>query len=265
MIKAAVLGRPVSHSLSPLVHTSIYQELGLQSDYQRFELDVVSGKEFLSRELDGSWSGFSLTMPLKEIGFELELEIDGDAERAHSINTISRDRGFNTDISGLARVLLLEGLEMSDVIILGSGATARSSLVALERVGYRGKISVIRRSAARDSYLPRIEASDLQLMDFDSWRLGRETAKRLLISTLPGSAQSQVSREILGFEGTLLDFSYSPWPSVLAGVASGKLISGIKVLVSQAVDQAAIFTKTEFDRDGMYEKVLSSTVRNLTS
>lgn len=265
MIKAAVLGKPIAHSLSPLVHSLIYQELGMKSDYQAFEFDESAAKQFLLREFDQSWNGFSLTMPLKEIGFELDLEIENDAIRAHSINTISQRRGFNTDISGLARVLRIEDCEIDEIVILGSGATARSSLIALGNLDCRGQVSIIRRSAARDRLLPKIEGLDSKLIEMNSWRMNREKSKGLLISTLPASAQSRISGEVAGYEGTLLDFSYSPWPSVLAGVVVGKVISGLKVLVSQAVDQAAIFTNMDFDRDGMYEKVLSSTVRNLTS
>ena len=263
MIRAAVLGKPITHSLSPLVHTLIYRELGLESDYQRFEMDESAAKEFLLREIGGSWNGFSLTMPLKEVGFELDLEFEHDAIRSHAINTVTSQGAYNTDIPGLVRVLRREKMEFDEVIILGSGATARSCLLALEGFGYRDQITIVRRSSNRDALLPKIEASDVRLIDLDSWRPHGSSKNGLIISTLPASAQSIVSTGIAGHEGVLIDFSYSPWPSVLAGVVAGKVVSGLKVLVSQAVDQAAIFSNLDFERDEMYEKVISSTVKSL--
>ena len=265
MIRAAVLGIPIEHSLSPLVHTLIYRELGLESDYSRFELDEASAPDFLRRELREKWNGFSLTMPLKEVGFKLDIPIADDARRAYSINTITREGCFNTDICGFARVIRLERVDFSHVTILGSGATARSTLLALDSIGYRGDVEVVRRSSERDLLLPAIDGLSLRLRDLFSWDLVDKGESEFVISTIPASAQSSVSLHLSGFEGTLIDFSYQPWPSIIAGVSIGKVISGLKILVSQAVDQAAIFTGEEFDRDQMYGRILSSTARELAA
>ena len=98
MIRAAVLGKPITHSLSPLVHGLIYEELGLEHEYTRFELDVTEAITFLREEISKGWSGFSLTMPLKEVGFALDLPVDELASRARSINTITPPGSFITDI-----------------------------------------------------------------------------------------------------------------------------------------------------------------------
>lgn len=265
MIRAAVLGKPIDHSLSPLVHSLIYRDLGIDSEYGRIELDQDSALEFLRRELPGDWSGFSLTMPLKEVGFELESAVSQDAQRAHSINTITRSGSFNTDISGLARVLRLESVHFTHVTIIGNGATARSTLVALDSLNFKGDVEVVRRSPSRDSLLPSIDGLTLRLRDPLSWSLFNKGEDELIVSTIPAAAQTSVSQQIAGFEGTLVDFGYRPWPSVIAGVSVGKVISGLKILVSQAVDQAAIFTGENFDLDDMYRRTLSSTAKELAA
>lgn len=259
MIKAAVLGKPISHSLSPEVHGEIYRSLGLDYDYVRIELDEERARTFLSQELTQGWNGFSLTMPLKEVGFQLDLPVDEVARRAHSINTITPKGSFNTDASGLARVLRDDAPSFSEVIIIGNGASARSSLLSLELLGFEGEIRVLRRNTSRDALLPQINRCRLALSFLENdWAFDLKE-EVLVISTIPSSAQREISRHFLGFEGSLIDFSYSPWPSPLAVAVSGRVISGIPILVAQAIDQAFYFTEIDFDKDEMFSKVLSST------
>ena len=267
MIKAAVLGKPIGHSLSPLVHGLIYEHLGIDHRYEKFELDQQEAKGFIKNRFandEDSWSGFSLTMPLKEIGFELGMEVDSDAFRAHSINTITRQGCFNTDITGLRRVFRIQGVNPPEVIILGSGATARSVLVAIESLEDLSRTSIYRRSDSRDHLLPissERRVSLRALSELGDRHIGPEV---LLISTLPASAQQEVSPQLVGFEGTLLDISYSPWPSILAGVVEGSVISGLPVLVAQAIDQARLFSGLAFDEDQLYRSILLSTIQQIT-
>lgn len=265
MIRAAVLGKPIAHSLSPFVHGEIYRALGLKYEYGRIELDQQQARDFLQQELKNSWSGFSLTMPLKEVGFHLGLKVEDVAKRSRAINTVTRSGAFNTDATGLARVLAEHGDHYSNVLIIGNGASARSSLLGLEIFGYRGEVSILRRNPDRDFLLPKIAHSPLQSISMDQeWRESLIKSS-LVISTIPAQAQTDISAKLLGFEGTFLDFSYSPWPSTFASVVSGRVISGLSILVAQAVDQAAIFSGEEFDRGSMFREVLSSTMAHQAS
>jgi shikimate dehydrogenase len=266
MIRAAVLGKPVHHSLSPLVHGLIYRELGLEHHYGTFEVDEAEAMKLIEESFSDpkvQWNGFSLTMPLKEVGFSLPLAIDSRAFEARSINTITPGGSFNTDISGLERVLRVEGIESKSAIVLGSGATARSTLIALDSLHSVEQVTLFRRSDHRDAELPlkrRVPVSVKPFSDLSEAVLGRES---LIVSTLPGGSQIEISKALSGFSGTLVDFSYSPWPSRLAVVVKGVVISGLSILVSQAVDQAKIFSGADFDADEMYRKVLLSTIESL--
>lgn len=262
MIKAAVLGHPIEHSLSPLVHGLIYRELGVPFQYEKFDLVEEQAHDFLSKNLP-SWNGFSVTMPLKEVGFTLDVAIEDRAQRAHSINTITRDGCYNTDISGLERVIREDGGTWRDVVILGAGATARSVLIALESVLPESPVRIYRRDTSRDELLPQPKGVNLKIRSFAEWNEQLFSPSTLVISTLPSSAQSTISAALAGFEGMLIDFSYAPWPSTLAAVVKGRVISGLPILVSQAVEQARIFSGMDFDMDAMYRSVLSSTVRQL--
>lgn len=264
MIKAAVLGKPVSHSLSPFVHGQIYQKLGLEYSYERIEHDEVSAIAFIQDAIaSGEWNGFSLTMPLKEVVFALELPCDSYSISAHSVNTITGGRGYNTDVSGMVRVLEELSVSFRKIAIIGSGATARSALVALGQLSGRGEtigaVDIFRRSSHRDALLQKASRNQLTFHGLDqTWN---RSDYDLVISTIPSSAQSKISFHLQGYEGTLLDVTYSPWPSTFAGVVKGRVISGLPLLVAQAVDQAALFTGLDFDRDAMYQEMKISTAR----
>lgn len=262
MIRAAVLGHPIDHSLSPLVHGLVYGELGLSYQYEKFDLHESEAQDFLSQNLS-SWNGFSVTMPLKEVGFTLGLPVDERAREAHSINTITREACYNTDIPGIARVIRQVGEDFRDIYIIGSGATARSVMVALQSLSSSLKVRIFRRDSARDSLLPEIEGAEISVYSFNQWNEQLFTPSSLVISTLPSTAQGAVSEALAGYEGTLIDFSYAPWPSTLAAVVKGRVLSGLPILVSQGVEQARIFSGVDFDVEAMYRTILPSTVKRL--
>ena len=89
MIKAAVLGSPISHSLSPLLHATAYKELGIEASYDAIEVKAGGLADFLESK-DASWTGFSLTMPLKEEVIDFTSNVDALAARIKSANTLFR-------------------------------------------------------------------------------------------------------------------------------------------------------------------------------
>ncbi|MEY3430871.1 MAG: hypothetical protein RJB30_803, partial [Actinomycetota bacterium] len=125
MIHCAVLGSPIEHSLSPLLHQRAYEFLGIAGSYNRFRVEESELAAFLERHKPGQWRGFSLTMPLKERALEVANRIEASAIKANAINTLvaSEDgwTGFNTDVRGFAS--LLENLSFESVSILGAGGT----------------------------------------------------------------------------------------------------------------------------------------------
>ena len=129
MIRAAVLGSPISHSLSPLIHQYAYAILGVEGSYERFEISEATFPNFIEQAMDESWTGFSLTMPLKEAAFSSSFPCDERTERIHSANTlIHNGRTFvatSTDILAFDR--LLAQVTFSRVAIIGSGGTARTA------------------------------------------------------------------------------------------------------------------------------------------
>ena len=159
-MRAAVLGRPVSHSLSPLLHRAAYAALGLD-DWTYDALDV--GAEDLRDLLAGlgeEWRGFSVTMPCKQAAVDVADVVEPLPRLLHAANTLVRtDAGWraeNTDVTGVGMALQLSGVErVTHAAILGAGGTAAAAAVALSSLGAQ-HVDVVVRNPERAADLLRI-------------------------------------------------------------------------------------------------------------
>lgn len=256
MIKAAVLGSPINHSLSPLLHTVAYAELGLESDYSRVEIKSGELKAFLD-QCDSSWTGFSLTMPLKEEVLQFTEDATALAKRIKSANTLvqkaSRWSATTTDVTGITHALAAHDTDATgDVLIIGGGATARAAAAACD--GIATKITIMNRSLSRVADLANaVEVSDLE---FISW--GDDSAFELadlIISTTPeGATDSLISSFPEKPSGIFFEVLYKPWPTAAVSAWSdngGQIIDGLDLLIHQAIDQVSIFSGEIVERSSM--------------
>ncbi|OEV28412.1 shikimate dehydrogenase, partial [Streptomyces nanshensis] len=137
--RAAVLGSPVAHSLSPVLHRAAYGQLGLEDwTYERYEVDEDGIGPFLEGT-DEQWAGLSLTMPLKRAVIPLLDEVSATAQSVEAVNTVvlkgGRRVGHNTDIPGMVTALRERGTVRAEhAAVLGAGATASSALAALAQI-----------------------------------------------------------------------------------------------------------------------------------
>ena len=161
-----MLGSPIAHSLSPALHRAAYAELGLDWTYDRFEVGEADLAGFVA-DCDTSWRGLSLTMPLKVAALALG-EVDPLARQAEAANTLVFEadgtrRLHNTDVGGLVWALRRAGAtSLPRVTVLGAGATARSSLLSVSRLGAR-TVTVVARTPAKATPLIALGAA-LDLM-----------------------------------------------------------------------------------------------------
>lgn len=256
--RAAVLGSPVSHSLSPVLHEAAYRSLGLEGwSYTAIEV-TESGLADFVRGLDDSWHGLSLTMPLKEVAFDVAFEITDLARSARSINTLVRRpegawTGDNTDVHGI--VSALRSVDHGGAArILGAGATARSALIALRSLGV-GRIDVAARrpEAARTvADLAARLGMGARPVPLPTWA---SNPPPLVVSTVPAGAGPLLARSVSRMQGvTLFDVVYVPWPSPLAAAvdaAGGRSVSGLEMLIHQAARQVELFTGRSPDIQAM--------------
>ena len=246
-MKAAVLGSPISHSLSPVLHNSAYRALGLSHTYSAIEVNEQDFPVFIS-SLDEDWLGVSLTMPLKELAFQVATTTDLVATQTGVINTLVFSggvAGYNTDVAGIVDALTEHGFTSATTgTIFGSGATARSALVAMHELGIT-RVECIARNKAAAAELNAlgeslaIEVSHLQLAD-SHW-----LENDVVINTTPVGSLDTVAEEVWQPKGILLDVVYDPWPTQLAaawGVNGGTIISGLSMLLHQAAHQVSLMT-----------------------
>ena len=243
-IKGAVLGFPIEHSLSPLLHQSAFKLMGVTGQYEAIAVQSGQLQNFL-QERGNEFDYFSLTMPLKEEVLEIEgaVEVDALGERIQSINTLVR-RGdvwaaTSTDGSGFLKALKNAGYErFSNVLILGAGGTARAVAGALDEIA--DSVDVMRRSVRRSAAIAAcFTRIDPEFLDWnDQIDLRRYD---LVVNTTPSGAADLVADNLgSGIGGVLFDVLYKPWPTLLARRWSdfdGKTISGLELLLYQGIDQ----------------------------
>jgi len=258
-MKAAVLGAPIAHSLSPVLHRAAYRALGLTGwSYEAIECDTAR----LPAVLGGcgpQWAGLSLTMPLKRAVLPLLDELDPLAREVGAANTVvfagGRRHGHNTDVPGMIAALGKAGLTAPPgpaageptVLILGGGATACSALAAARGLG-AARVTAAVRDPARAQDLLAAAARlgvTVTLTGFEAPQAG---APGLLISTVPGGAADSYAKRIARGDLVpryLLDVVYHPWPTALAIAAreAGTVVAaGFDLLLRQAAEQVTLMT-----------------------
>ncbi|GGY10962.1 shikimate dehydrogenase [Streptomyces djakartensis] len=249
--RAAVLGSPIAHSLSPRLHTAAYRALGLTDwSYDRFEIDEESLPGFVAG-LGPEWAGLSLTMPLKRAVIPLLDEITGTAASVEAVNTVvfqpdGRLVGDNTDIPGLVAALHERGVEkVESAAILGAGATASSALAALARI-CTGEVAVYVRSERRAAQMRQWgERLGVRVRPAEWAEAAQALEAPLVVSTTPAGGTDALAEQVPARVGTLFDVLYEPWPTPLAAAwaeRGGQVLSGLDLLVHQAVFQFRQFT-----------------------
>jgi shikimate dehydrogenase len=246
-----VLGSPIAHSLSPVLHRAAYEALGLGGwSYDRFEIDEAALPGFLDG-LGPEWAGLSLTMPLKRAVIPLVDEISDTAASVDAVNTVvltedGRRLGDNTDIPGMVAALREHGIEEVDsAAILGAGATASSALAALSRI-CTGEVVAYVRSEARAAEMrqwgERLEV-DVRTAD---WADAEQALRApLVIATTPAGTTDALAAAVPERPATLFDVLYDPWPTELAArwsMFGGAVVGGLDLLVHQAVLQVERMT-----------------------
>lgn len=269
--RAYVLGHPIAHSLSPALHRAAYAYLGEANlEYDRRDTlpddlpAIMRGVRNPAGTEEAPYiAGLSVTMPLKTAVIQYCDELSETARVTGAVNTVyprgEKVLGDNTDVIGIVNALLHAGLkpnhERDEPAVIGGGATAFSALTALHKLGYR-RVSVYARSLHKLGSVQ--EAADrlgVQLEQISLAELPQNLAERghhPVVSTLPAHAADEWASQLSGLKGAsathrpvLLDVAYNPWPSVLASAweaSGGAVVSGLEMLLYQAVEQVLLFT-----------------------
>lgn len=263
MRRCAVIGNPIAHSLSPLLHRTAYAQLGIADEfrYDAFEVTPETLPGFLAG-LGDEWVGLSVTAPNKQALLD-HGEPDPVAAALRAGNTLILGRGgkpnriYNTDVTGLLAALDRAGVNRaSTAILLGNGATARSALWAAGRLGVC-EVVVCARDAARAlaSLADIAIRAEVELAVQPFGRPPELPAAwggqaDLLISTVPVRLPPELASALVKLASTVFDVVYNFYPSQLdkaAAEAGVALLDGLDLLVSQGVDQIRLMTGRDAD------------------
>ena len=252
MTRAAVLGLPVAHSLSPALHNAGYAAAGLTSwRYTAVDCaeDELAG--FVAG-LDASWAGLSLTMPLKEVALAVAGSASPVAVAIGAANTlVHRPDGSwyadNTDVSGMTRVLTDAGLHSApSVAVLGGGGTARAALAAAASFGATEVTVVTRRPTAISELATAAGALGVRLTGLPWEQAPDAFGADAVISTVPRGVADPLATAVSWRRGVVLvDAIYDPWPTPLTerAIDLGRtVVTGIDLLAQQAVLQVRLMT-----------------------
>jgi shikimate dehydrogenase len=259
-----VLGSPIRHSLSPVLHTAAYDAMGLDGwAYRAVECDEAALPATLQRLESERLAGVSLTMPLKRAVLSLLTRSDRVVADVGAANTVlfggveGEWWGANTDVPGMSSALRGAGLaKAASACVLGAGATATSALAALRDVGVIAPVVCARRPDAADE-LRRAAAVLGVAPDVRPWAEATSVvgAVEVVVATTPAGSTDALADEVGSApSGLLFDVVYSPWPTRLAARWSelgGRVVGGLELLVEQAAVQVQLMTGREAPVDVM--------------
>ncbi|WP_245558877.1 shikimate dehydrogenase family protein [Aestuariimicrobium kwangyangense] len=256
LTRCAVIGHPVSHSLSPAIHRAAYAALGLDWEYSAVDVPPGGVAAFVN-SLDDSWRGLSVTAPHKDDLVSLG-EPDETVLLTGAANTWVRDPRAvggaivrNTDVPGYGVAFAAAGVtDLATATIVGNGATARSALVGLAQLGVR-EVVVVAREPARAAGL--VALGERLGVGVSPIRLGGAVrSSDVIVSTVPAAGATPHADRLAASAPVVFDSVYDPWPTPLATAAArlgSVVLNGLDLLAGQAVEQIRWHTGREVGFD----------------
>ncbi|MDO5534608.1 MAG: shikimate dehydrogenase [Propionibacteriaceae bacterium] len=249
--RCGVAGQPIAHSLSPLIHTTAYEVLGIadQWEYGRHELDEAALAGFVA-DCGPEWVGLSCTAPLKHEVLGLGTPSDR-ARLLDSGNTFLFNDGDpwveNTDVTGLIGAFARAGVRSAtSAILLGNGATARSALYALAEMGVSDALVLVRSQERAEASLGELGRTLGVRLEYGTWGTVPDAdATDVLVSTVSTPLPPDVAAGLASMTRACFDATYNHYPTELDRAARDLGIvqlSGIDLLVGQALDQIRLMT-----------------------
>jgi shikimate dehydrogenase len=244
--RAAVVGHPIAHSLSPALHRAAYHELGLDWTYEAIDVDE-QGLSDLVPELGAPWRGLSVTMPLKRAIMAYCGEVTPLAAAVEAVNTVvigpdQKWRGDNTDVPGMVTALdTADAGSPASMGVLGGGATASAAVAAAAALSCPVMVAV--RSPHREAEIARVAAATGANVRVVGWQDVAQVMRcDVVISAVPAAGSADLATAVPTDAGLLFDVVYDPWPTPLARAwpVGQRVLGGLDLLVHQAVLQVEL-------------------------
>lgn len=277
-LKFAVIGNPITHSLSPLLHRSVFKQLKLDAEFSKVECVGDELSNLINRLKAGDWNGINVTIPFKRTIIPFLDALNPRAKTIGSVNCVIQDDGFltgyNTDWYGFSMLLTLNHVKVSrnSFIVLGAGGAAYSIVYALLREG-AATVSVVNRTPKNSNRLKEKLSSVQGDSGLDSCQIndlpGLIRDASVIINTTPVGMGDLLNQSIISEKGissshTLIDIIYRPLKTEflkLGEMAGAKIINGMDMFLYQGLASLDIWMKYRIsDRVNVNElkKILES-------
>ncbi|RYE00971.1 MAG: shikimate dehydrogenase [Sphingomonadales bacterium] len=256
MIYAEVIGDPISHSKSPMIHGFWLKALGIEAEYRATHVKPEGlAAYFEARKADPDWRGCNITIPHKQAALDLVEDRGGVRASIGAINTVVRDGdaliGTNTDAGGFYAPIAGLDLDGAHAVVIGAGGAARAILFALSKLGV-ARVTVMNRNVLKAAAL----LSSFGLKG-DALPLGSPLpAAALVVNASALGMQGQPPLEIdltpLPEEAVVYDIVYAPLETDLLAQARDReldTVDGLEMLIGQAALAFELFFGAEPPRD----------------
>lgn len=256
-----IIGKPISHSLSPAMQNAAFQTHGLNKVYVAFEVTDVT------RALDGfralGVGGVSVTIPHKQAVIPHLDAIDPVAQKIGAVNTLVIEdkhiKGYNTDWTGANQALeMIVDLPGSSVLVLGAGGSARAIGFGLQEKG--ATVILANRTLARGQALARELNCEFYPLEEIKALKADALVNTTSVGMTPNVDATLVPEAVLKNTPAVMDIVYSPLETRLlreAKLAGCKTVNGTYMLLFQGVAQFELWTGRKAPIDVMREKLFS--------
>lgn len=253
-LRAGVMGWPVAHSLSPVLHGHWLQRYGIDGSYEAFPVQPDELPEAITRLRNEGFRGTNLTVPHKEAAMALVDQVDDTACRIGAVNTLvlAEDgtlNATNTDAYGLVENIrdhapgaLGSVFDRRPVVVLGAGGAARAALVGLADLGVR-EIRIVNRTIARAEALADIVSGQNVVIHPMGWENRHDALcdAGLLVNTttlgMEGQSPLELDLATLPEDAVVNDIVYAPLETKLLAAARARgnpAVDGLGMLLHQA-------------------------------
>lgn len=264
--KCMVIGHPVRHSLSPVIHNAGYKALGIDGKFVYVARDVSPDQisDFVNEVRSAGIRGVSCTMPHKEIIMPFLDEIGPIAEAIGAVNTVVNNKGrlhgYNTDWIGAVEPLkAVTSLKGKKVALIGAGGTARAMTYGLVREG--ALVTIYNRTLEKAKQLAEeFNCKAEPLQNSESIKAADIICNATSIGMNPHADRALIQDVLLLARHIVLDAVYSPYETKLlkdAKLAGAKVIHGTEMLLWQAMAQFKLYTGQEAPEKAMRNALLA--------
>lgn len=277
-----LIGNPVEHSKSPIIHSTISNEYNDGYNYQLYCIEKDDLGNFVKESFDLGMKGFNVTVPYKQDVMEYIVDIDERAKKIGAVNTLVRVsggyKGYNSDAPGLARALKYDVVEIKDksVVIVGAGGVSRAVLDVCINGGVK-RIVILNRSkdkalALKDEISREYEYDHIEVYGYeDDYMKTIETDKWIAfqctsVGMFPKVVFSPIeNNDFYKYMEVGYDIIFNPLETLFmkkVKEAGGRAFNGLNMLIFQAVISYEHWSEHEVS-DEVTKKVISVLADNV--